>query len=185
MGATVEQAPPHEDRTSTIERDRLQREILDRIAVTFSATTRRESDEAWLEERIGAMVRLTRLFMGFHIPLWPPRALIRKLTRFVAAPLFGPQVLFNEAVRDVVLDLRQRMAVLTASQEEALQTSLRLEAEVEELQDQLRAARREIAALTAAAPSGDNWLQGISEPPVQEAAVAPSRTSIGVETSTR
>ncbi|MBC8101992.1 MAG: hypothetical protein H7Z41_05330 [Cytophagales bacterium] len=147
---TSREVPPEESRreagSKDVAEDRktFQREVLERIAVTFRASQTQAPESAynpWLEQRISVMAKMARLFIGFPMPWWPLRSLIRKIGRQLALPFFNPQVDFNLAVRDVVLEMRQRSEAQAAALQEHGQRTAHLEEQVEALTAELELLR--------------------------------------------
>lgn len=124
------------------ERDRLQSEILDRMILSFRASQTQQplpsqSYNPWFEQRISVMTAMAKLFLGFPIPFWPPGLLLRKMVRRLVLPLFAPQVEFNTAARDVILEMRQRSEAQSAALQDTVQQIGRLEAHIEVLTAQI------------------------------------------------
>lgn len=137
---TVVEAGPARPEEGTIEinaeRERLQSEILDRMIISFRASQTQQpvqSYNPWLEQRISVMTAMAKLFLGFPIPFWPPGLLLRKIVRRLVLPLFAPQVEFNTAARDVILEMRQRNEAQSAAFQVTVEQISRLEEQIEVL----------------------------------------------------
>ncbi|MES2461202.1 MAG: hypothetical protein V4671_11525 [Armatimonadota bacterium] len=118
------------------ERERLQAEILERMIVSFRASQAQQPTQSynpWFQQRVSVMTDMAKLFLGFPIPIWPPGLLLRKIVRRLVLPLFAPQVEFNTAARDVVLELRQRSEAQAAALQESIEQISRLEEHIEAL----------------------------------------------------
>lgn len=126
------------------ERERLQSEILDRMILTFRASQTQQPTQSynpWLEQRVSVMTAMAKLFLGFPIPSWPPQLLLKKLVRRLVLPLFAPQVQFNTAARDVILEMRQRSEAQSAALEDAVQQIARLEEQIEVMSAEIEGLR--------------------------------------------
>jgi hypothetical protein len=128
--------------------------LLERAREVYQASRAKAVDSGTRVEKPLAVVGQTaRLYFGYHIPPWPPKMLARKLIRLLMMPLLNPQVKFNEAVRDVLLLLRQRDEARAAAHREAQLQIERLEHQVEVLTDQVDALSRLLAARGETSPT--------------------------------
>jgi hypothetical protein len=127
------------------ERERLQAEILERMIVTFRASQAQQPTQSynpWLQQRVSVMTDMAKLFIGFPIPVWPLGSLLRKIVRRLVLPLFLPQVEFNTAARDVILEMRQRSDAQSVALQESMQQISRLEEQIETLTEKVEVLRQ-------------------------------------------
>ena len=127
----------------------LQQDLIERMTGTYESSRLGGTYEnPRLDERLMAVVNEAKIFYKYTIPNWPPHLLIRKIIRRLLMPILMPQVVFNQAVRDVLLELRNRSDQQAAAYAEAT-------GRVTELEQQVDLLLMEAAALKARSRTSD------------------------------
>ncbi len=118
--------------------------LSERMQATFSATLRvprvspaQSLAYPRLQECVDHVTTRAPLYFKQHIPIRPLRLLVRKLARRIVFPFLWPQVEFNEAVRDGLIETRGAVEQEADALRDALQKIRALEEKVELLEARL------------------------------------------------
>jgi hypothetical protein len=131
-------------------KESIQQEMMDRMTEVYESARATMRNDSQIDERMSTVNEHARLYFRYTIPIWPLKHLVNKIIRRLLFPMMMPQVVFNEAVRDVLYEMRQSQERQTAVYGETLALIEDLEQQVEFLSGQLSSVQHKLVTVTVA-----------------------------------